>query len=165
MKYLRILIVFTIFFGTWALSAQSNLSGIITYESTINQNKKDDYFKKRDSLIKEKKGEFMIKSLDAVYFNTKPIVSKIVFNNGEGLYKVESDLSLNEKDIGQTSARTSAGGSNEYYYNIKEDTYLIKNCVIGECFIYPNPDLEWELTQEAKEINGYTVFKAKRSEG
>ena len=165
MKYLRILIVFTIFFGTWALSAQSNLSGIVTYESTINQNKKDDYFKKRDSLIKEKKGEFMIKSLDAIYSNTKPIVSKIVFNNGEGLYKVESDLSLNEKDIGQTSARTSAGGSNEYYYNIKEDTYLIKNCVIGECFIYPNPDLEWELTQEAKEINGYTVFKAKRSEG
>lgn len=166
MKYLKVLIITTIFIGALTLNAQSSLSGNVYYESTTSQKEKDDYLKKRDSLLKQKKGEFMLQSLDEIYLNTKPIVSKIVFNNGEGLYKVEQDLNLDENDVGQGFAKISAGGSNEYYYNIREDKYLIKECeVVGECFIYPNKYLEWKLTQESKEINGYEVFKATRNEG
>ncbi|WP_296315952.1 GLPGLI family protein [Winogradskyella sp. UBA3174] len=170
MKYLRTIIIVTIFFGIGTISAQSDLSGIVTYESAINQNKVDNYLKnERDSLVRkyknDKKGEFLIQGLDAMYLNTKPIMSKIVFNNGEGLYKVEQDLNIDNSDIGRGTARISAGGSNEYYYNIKEDKYLIKEFALGESFIFPNPNLEWALTQESKQINGYEVFKATRSEG
>ena len=166
MKYLRSLIIITFFIGTLNISAQANLSGIISYESTINQKKVDDYLKKRDSLVKQKSGEFMVQSLDAIYLNIKPTLSKIIFNNGEGLFKVETDLNLDNNDIAQRTARISAGGSREYYYNTLEGTYLIKECeAVGECFIYPNPNLEWELTQESKQINGYEAFKATRSDG
>jgi GLPGLI family protein len=170
MKYLKTLIIVTLFFGICIINAQSDLSGIVTYESSINPKKVDNYLKnERDSLVlkykNDKKGEFLIQTFDALYTNTKPTVSKIVFNNGEGLYKVEPNLNIDNNDIAQKTAEIKAGGTNEYYYNIEEDTYLIKECAIGECFIYPNPNLEWELTQESKQINGYEVFKATRSEG
>jgi GLPGLI family protein len=165
MKYLKIITIVTLLIGTSPISAQSKLYGTVHYESSISQKAKDDYSKKRDSLIKQKKGEFMVKNMDAVFFNTKPIVSKIAFNNGEGLYTVEQDLSIDESDIGQNIARTNSGGTNEYYYDTVKNIYLIKNCTIGECFIYPNPNLEWELTQESKQVNGYEVYKATRNNG
>lgn len=166
MKHLKSIIVIASFVISLTLNAQDNLSGIIHYESTISKKAKDNYLKKRDSLSKLQKGDFMIQGMDAVFLNTTPTLSTIEFNNGEGLYKVESSLNIDETDFGQKIARTSAGGSNEYYYNTKEDKYLIKNCeTTGDCFIYPNPNLEWNLTQESKIINGYTAFKATRSEG
>ena len=49
-------------------------------------------------------------------------------------------------------------------YRIK--TYLIKECeALGECFIFDNKFLEWQLTQEIKHINGYLSYKATRSSG
>ena len=170
MKYLKTLIIVSFFFGICTIKAQANLSGIVTYESKMNQKKVDKYLKnERDSLVRkyknDKRGEFLIQTFDAVYSNTKPIVSKIKFNDGEGLYKVEQNLSLDKTDVAQRFARIKAGGSNEYYYNIKEDNYLIKEFALGESFIFPNPNLEWTLTQESKQINGYDVFKATRGEG
>jgi GLPGLI family protein len=170
MKYLKSLITFTILITTLTISAQSNLSGIVYYESTVNQKKVDNYLKKeRDSIINNNKGrgksDLLIKMLDATYLNVTPILSKIIFNNGEGQYKLEPNLNLDESDIGHHSAKTKAGGFNEYYYNIKENTYLIKECALGDCFIFPNEYLEWQLTQESKTINGFKVFKATRGEG
>jgi GLPGLI family protein len=75
-------------------------------------------------------------------------------------------MNIPKNDLAQRMNRIDAGGSKEYYYNDITKTYLIKECeALGECFIFENKYLNWELTQETKEINGYIVYKATRSNG
>jgi len=73
---------------------------------------------------------------------------------------------IRDDDLGQQMAVLRAGGSKEYYYNDSKKVYLIKECeTLGECFIFNNKYLKWQLTQIEKEINGYKVFKATGNKG
>lgn len=163
MKSLKLYLNLFCFFLTLALCGQNKISGIVYYESTINSRKLDEYLSKSRKNIKRKR---VIESLDKVYLYTTPIKSKLTFSKGEGLFVVEDKLSTDIYNLGQRFQKISAGGSNEYYYDENTKTYLIKNCeVLGECFIYTNKSLEWQLTQESKKINGYTCYKATRSNG
>jgi GLPGLI family protein len=157
-----IILIFSIF--TYAsIFSQQNFSGIVHYESTISSKKLDEYLSTKRKNIKRKG---IISSLDKVFLYAKPIKSKLIFSNGEGLFIVEDKLSTDIHDLGQRFQKISAGGSNEYYYDENTKTYLIKNCgTLGECFIYTNKYLEWQLTQETKIINGYLSYKATRSKG
>jgi GLPGLI family protein len=139
--------------------SQNNNSGIINYQSFINKGK----LKKNLSDKKNKKLNSLVKmSLD--YNN--PINSQLKFSNGAGIFLVEDKMVQDESNLGQNMAILRAGGSNEYYYNDKTKTYLIKECeALGECFIFDNTFLEWKLTQETRTINGYQTYKAIRSNG
>jgi GLPGLI family protein len=155
-NFILLLLIFT----NINISSQVNISGFINYESTINSKKLDDYLTSKRGEIKSKS---VLGSLDKVYLYTK---SKLTFSNREGLFMVEDKLSLDIHDLGQRFNKVSAGGSKRYYYNDQTKTYLIKDCdVLGECFIYTNKYLEWQLTQETKIINGYLTYKATRSKG
>jgi GLPGLI family protein len=163
MKYLKLIIFSCIFTSTVSTFTQSNFSGIVYYESKISEKVLQEYLKNKKDSIKYKKLE---KTLDKIYFQTKPINSKIVFSNGKGFYKVEDNLNIGKNDIGMEIAKVNAGGSDTYYYNEIDKKYLIKDCeTLGDCFIYPNEYLEWQLTQETKIINGYKAFKALRAKG
>ena len=156
-------ILFLLLFSYSFISAQSNFSGIIEYQSTINGKKLDEYISEKRKSIKDKK---LISSLDKVYFYTKPINSKLIFSDAKGLFTVEDKLSVDIHDLGQRILKTSTGGSKEYFYDDKSKIYLIKDCEsVDECFIYENTFLKWNLTQESKEINGFLCYKATRSEG
>ncbi|ARV15804.1 GLPGLI family protein [Polaribacter sp. SA4-12] len=156
-----IILIFSIF--TYAsIFSQQNFSGIVHYESTISSKKLDEYLSTKRKNIKNKT---LIKSLDQVYLYTKAIKSKLTFSNREGLFIVEDKLSSDIHDLGQRINKTSAGGSNEYYYNDTNKTYLIKEFSIGEHFIYTNNYLKWELTQETRTMNGYVTNKATRNKG
>jgi GLPGLI family protein len=158
----NILIIF-LFFLTSVISAQSNFTGIIHYQSTVNSKVVNEYLTIKRKKIKNKS---ILTSLDKAYLYTTPIKSKLIFSKGEGLFVVEDKMSSDIHDTGQRINRISAGSSNEYYYNEKEKIYLIKNCgSLGECFIYDQELLKWQLTQESKKINGYTCYKATRNNG
>lgn len=155
-------IIVLLFFTTSIIWGQANFSGIIEYKSTMNKTSVDKYLKKRDTLSNKK----LIPLLNKVYLYAGSIKSTLSFTNGEALFVVENILNVDINELGQNILKTSSGGSREYYFNDKTKTYLIKDCdSLGECFIYDNSFLEWQLTQETKEINGYVCYKATRSNG
>ncbi|WP_204218336.1 GLPGLI family protein [Tenacibaculum todarodis] len=160
MKHLKIILFFSLVTNYVTTFSQVNFSGIVHYESTINKNTLTNYLKNRRDTIDEN----LVKTLDKVYLQLKPIQSKLTFNNGSGLFKVLDQMSTKDNDLGMNIAKVSAGGSKEYFYDDPNKKYLIKDCeTLGECFVYPNKYLEWQLTQESKIVNGYRVFKATRS--
>ena len=163
MKLLKLhLTLFSVFVTLIALS-QQNTNGIIHYESTINGKKMSSYINKKRKKIKNKR---LVKTLDKVFLYTKPIKSTLMFSKGKGLFKVEDKLSTDIHNLGQRINKTSAGGSKEYFYNDRTKEYLTKDCeAIGECFIFTNNFLEWQLTQETKMINSFMCYKATRSNG
>jgi len=163
MNLLKIYLTSFIFLFAFIVQGQSNISGIVYYESTINSKKLDEYLSTKRKNIKNKA---LVKSLDQVFLYTKSIKSKLSFSGKEGLFIVEDKLSTDIHNLGQRINKTSAGGSKEYYYNDKARLYLIKDCAtLGECFIFDNKFLKWELTQETRKINGYISYKAIRSNG
>lgn len=163
MKLLKIFFIGIIILIASDIHGQSNISGIIHYESTINSKKLDEYLSTKRKNIKNKS---LVKSLDQVFLYTKAIKSKLSFLGKEGLFIVEDKLSTDIHDLGQRINKTSAGGSKIYYYNDKDRLYLIKDCAtLGECFIFDNKFLKWQLTQETKTINGYKSYKATRDNG
>jgi GLPGLI family protein len=160
-KYIKILIVIILY--PVFLISQNNNNGYVIYESGINGSKMDDYIQNKRGKIKSKK---LVENLDKIFFNTKKIESKLFFSNNKGFFKVEEKLVIDENDLAQKISKILSGDSKEYYFNNKSKTYLIKDCAtLGECFIYENPYLEWELTQETKKINGYMAYKATRNKG
>jgi len=161
MKNKLVLIVFIFSYSVGY--TQTNLSGIVHYQSTISSKKLDEYLINKRKNKQEKK---YTKMLDKVFLYTKPIKSTLTFSGGKGLFIVDDKLSIDTQNLGQRINKTLAGGSKEYYYNDKTKTYLIKDCEsLGECFIFPNDFLKWQLTQESKTINGYTCYKATRAKG
>jgi len=151
-----------LFFTTSIIWGQANFSGIIEYKSRMNKTSVDKYLKKRDTLSNKK----LIPMLNKVYLYAGSINSTLSFTNGEALFVVENKLDVDINDLGQRVLKTVSGGEREYYFNDKNKTYLIKDCeALGECFIFDNTYLEWQLTQESKTINGYKAYKATRSNG
>lgn len=163
MKIVKLTLYLFLVYPTSIIFAQSNFSGVIQFESKINQKKIDEYLTKKRAKIKNKQ---VLESLDKVFSYSKPIKSKLKFFKGEGLFMVEDKLSEDIQDLGQRVSKVSAGGSKEYYYNDTEKKYLIKDCEsLGDCFIYDNNALDWKLTQDTKKIKNFIVYKATRSQG
>lgn len=155
-----------IFLYLWSIStillSQQNFSGIVDYKSYTNT-------KKIEKLLLEKKQKTKNKKLLSLIKQSfefkKPINSKLQFSNNKGVFIVENKM-ISDDDLGQQMAVLRAGGSKEYYYNDSKKVYLIKECeALGECFIFDNKYLKWQLTQETKEMSGYKVFKATRNNG
>jgi len=163
MKLLKLCVIVAFFLNVTFSFSQTNFSGIVNYETSINGRKMSDYINGKRKKIKNKQ---LIKTLDKVFLNTKSIKSTLLFSNKEGVFSVVDKMNLDKKDLAQKIIRIYSGGSKIYYYNDATKNYLIKDCEsVGECLIYDNTLLEWELTQESKIINGYTSYKATRSKG
>ena len=162
MKYFKIQILLYLLFTTSIVSSQNNFSGTVHYESTLNLEKTEKLLTEK---AKEKKNKKFMALLKKASSYKKPIKSILQFSNNKGSFVVENKM-IRDDDLGQQMAVLRAGGSNEYYYNDNKKVYLIKECeALGECFIFDNKHLKWQLTQETKEMNGYKVFKATRSNG
>lgn len=157
----KVILLFIIFITT-VIYGQSNFSGIVEYQSFTNTKKTQKFLAEK---IKNTKNTKLISLIKQSFEFKKPINSKLEFSNNKGIFTVENKM-IRDDDLGQQMAFSRAGGSKEYYYNDIEKIYLIKECeTLGECFVFDNKFLKWNLTQEAKEINGYKVFKATRNNG
>jgi len=56
----------------------------------------------------------------------------------------------------------SGGGSDVYYKNVKEDSFINKTEIMGKRFLIKDklPTYNWKLTGETKNIGVYTCYKA-----
>lgn len=85
------------------------------------------------------------------------------FNQTESIYNEEVKL----EQVGTEKGRRMRPGMSDnnydnYYKNIKEGTYAVKNDLLGKIFLVQDklPKLEWQMTSESKKIGKYTAFKA-----
>jgi len=155
-------ILLFIYFSTSIVFSQQNFSGIINYKSYTNTEKIDKLLSEKSKKTKNKKLLSLIKQS---FEFKKPINSKLEFSNNKGIFTVENKM-IRDDDLGQSMAVLRAGGSKKYYYNSLDKVYLIKECeALGECFVFDNTFLKWNLTQEIKKINGYLSYKATRDKG
>ena len=162
MKILKKHILLYIYFTTSILLSQQSFSGIVEYKSFTNTQKTQKLLSEK---IKNTKNTKLISLIKQSFEFKKPINSKLQFSNNTGNFIVEKKM-IKDDDLGQQMAVSRAGGSKEYYYNDNKKVYLIKECVtLGECFVFDNKFLKWNLTQETKEMSGYKVFKATRNNG
>lgn len=149
------------FFYTLFVFSQNTNNGYIEYESGINPLKMDAYLQGKRKTLKSKN---LTTDLDKIFLNSKKIKSTLYFSNYSGLFKVEDKLVIDKDNLAQKINRILAGDSKIYFFNDKANIYLIKDCeTLGECFIFDNKSLEWKLTQEKREINGYVSYKATRN--
>lgn len=142
------------------LFSQSNLTGIVYYESGISQQNIDNYFSKERKLLKKKE---QIKFADDLFLKSEKVKSTLRFSLKEAIYEVKKKLNLKEK--GNAIEKTNliaAGGLNIYYQNTHNKNLEIQNCTtLGECFIIVSDNNnKWQLTQETKTIAGSLCYKA-----
>lgn len=86
----------------------------------------------------------------------------LTFNKNESIYKEEEQLEQPNAGRGGGRFRMMSGGGGDYYKNIIEEKYLIKNELLGKIFLIEDKleKLDWKLQSETKQIGQYTAFKA-----
>ncbi len=77
-----------------SLFSQSNLTGIVYYESGISQQNIDNYFSKERKLLKKKE---QIKFADDLFLKSEKVKSTLRFSLKEAIYEVKKKLNLKEK--------------------------------------------------------------------
>jgi len=86
------------------------------------------------------------------------------FNQVESIYKEEVKLEQPGGGAGRGGMRFGMMGNNgeDYYKNVKEGTYSVKNDLFGKIFLVKDSLLkfEWKMGSESKKIGKYTAFKA-----
>ena len=85
------------------------------------------------------------------------------FNQLESIYK--EDVKLEQPGTGRGGGMRfgmMTGNNGNYYKNVKEGTYTVKNDLFGKIFLVKDslPKLDWQMGSETKKIGKYTVFKA-----
>lgn len=88
----------------------------------------------------------------------------LTFNQTESVYKEEVKLEQPGQVQGQGRMRFGMMGSGgeDYYKNVKEGRYAVKNDLFGKIFLVKDdlPKLEWKMGSETKKIGNYTAYKA-----
>ena len=85
------------------------------------------------------------------------------FNRVESLYKEEQKLEQPGMGGGKGMRfGMMQGGGEDYYKNVKEGTYAVKNDLFGKLFLVKDslPKLDWKMEAETKKIGNYTAYKA-----
>lgn len=86
---------------------------------------------------------------------------KLEINSDESFFSME-DMLLNEADKKAKLAKALAGFSGKIYSNKKENLKLRQTDVYGQVFIISSEydQLEWNITKETRQINGFKAYKA-----
>lgn len=86
----------------------------------------------------------------------------LTFDKSTSIYKEEERLEQpgNQRGGGRFGMMSGAGG--DYYKDVRDGRYLVKNELFGKIFLVDDklPILEWKLGGETKQIGNYTAFKA-----
>ncbi|GAB7255815.1 GLPGLI family protein [uncultured Polaribacter sp.] len=139
--------------------SQTNLIGIIEYQSSISENTIRDYVANK----REKLDITSRKTYDEIYLSSLKIKSTLHFSNDESIFKVEENLTSKNRKLNNRLIESWSGGNKVFYTNSSLKYNDVKNCkTLGECFIIRSKLKKWNLTQETKQISGYTCYKAVR---
>lgn len=142
-----------------SLFSQSELRGIVHYESTYSQQNIDNYFKNKRKTMKDKK---MIRLTDDMFLKSKKVASTLQFTLKEAIFEVSKKISIKDRgSIIEKFSSFTAGGPEPYYTSSVTKTLEKQNCEsLDECFIITSKFIKWNLTQETKKIAGYLCYKA-----
>jgi len=160
MRILYLIIFTTFLFLVPKTIRAQKMIGDIVYKASV---------PKSFSLLKKQKGvktSEAVKnttiSLDnAIKKNIGKISYKLVFNENEAHYKLNSTLGSDE-GFGIEAAKIATGAFSSYYFNIPNNQVLKQTEAYGQLFLISS-DLnarKWILTQESKTIGSYLCYKA-----
>lgn len=84
------------------------------------------------------------------------------FNRSESLYKEQEKLEQPGMTGGGMRFRMMTSSGENYYKNVKNGVYSVKNDLFGKIFLVKDslPKLKWKMEAETKKIGNYTAYKA-----
>jgi GLPGLI family protein len=136
-----------------------NISGIVTYETTMeafNEKKLDSVYQ---TINKDKSKKKMNSYLKDMFRNVESVNAFLEFNHQESLYKLETKLQNDSKSKFNLN-RILAGGDDIYYSNGKDKEYYYESSIFGELLLIEMKPKKWKITQESKKIGNYVCYKA-----
>ncbi|MCM4169461.1 hypothetical protein KCTC52924_00496 [Arenibacter antarcticus] len=86
----------------------------------------------------------------------------LTFDKSTSIYKEEERLEQPGSGRGGMRFGMMGGAGGDYYKDVKEGRYLVKNELLGKVFLVEDelPKLEWKLGGETKQIGNYMAYKA-----
>lgn len=147
MKYEKTAFIFILFCCNFS-SLFSQSQGKIEYTISLNTaNKKE--------IPETKKNEQAIQIIK----KARDVVAYLNFTEKESLFQVE-ELLVNDAEKGINLTRIFAGKDDVFYYSIVTNERLLQKFFMGELFLISKQPIEWEITQESKQVGNYKCFKA-----
>jgi GLPGLI family protein len=150
----KIFLAIIYFCASQYLHAQGFLTkGEITYESRVAQFK----------LMKENEDEGVdntwLEEMKKQLPEFKTSYYKLTFANNKGIYKFDKWEAKSEK-IPEWWRQTDE--EKQYYFDFNTDKYAARKSVQGSIYIINDslPNIQWRLTNETREIAGFTCKKA-----
>ncbi len=144
------LFLFLISISTFA----QNITGIATYQSKTNI----DFNFESKQIPPE-----MMKQIQAKMKKSFEKTFTLAFNQNESLFEEEEQLETPGMSSGNIKMVTAGSfKSGKVYKNIEKESYKKESDISGKAFLIEDKlePLEWELTDESKQIGQYIVFKA-----
>jgi len=94
-----------------------------------------------------------------VFAKNKAVLSTLVFTNEESFYKVNIERDPSE---GMNFSHSKAGGNGFFYSHLTqgEQIHNMEDKMANEWLLISYPYPKWTITNETKEILGYTCYKA-----
>lgn len=142
----------TFFLSPTFLLAQNNFQGKVIYK--IGLENVDYSFLEKDSTRSEKTEKMAISILK----NLKDAQAILKFTATESIYEPIKKME-NDKGRGVDLTSILAGKGKVYVNNISKEVLYQKD-FMGELFLVEYQPLQWQLTQEVKQIGNYACYKA-----
>ncbi|WP_204218339.1 GLPGLI family protein [Tenacibaculum todarodis] len=152
MKTIITLIILTISFS---INAQ-DFMGKATYKTHRKSNISFGDGKNAPNPEMQKKLEAQMKKMNQKTFTLN-------FNRFESTYKENESLAAPQTKMGGIKMISFGGGGTDLLYkNVKENTYAKKTDIMGKNFLIKDEikKIDWELSDETKNIGMYTCYKA-----
>lgn len=154
------LLIISLFFCAKIIFPQTSLSGVVEYQSSISESRKKEYLSNKRSTL----DKASIKKYDQLYLSSLKINSTLYFSGEESIFTIDKTLSKKNMNIDHQLIESWSGGNDVFYSNSKFKINNVQNCeTLGDCFIISSEFEKWQLTQETKQISGYTCYKAIRT--
>lgn len=134
--------------------SQNRNEGVITYKVVCNTcNKKEE---KKSEI--EKIDDLIFKDLEQVKF-------VLIFKGKESFFELEDKVYSDNTKINKSIIKGLISGG-DHYLDLNEDILIQEKSIMGQRFlIKTNPSsVQWKITTEQKEIDGYLCFKALKTE-
>jgi GLPGLI family protein len=147
-------IFFLILLSTIHSISQNLNEGEITYKVVCNT---CDNTKEKKSEI-EKIDDLIFKDLEQVNFI-------LIFKDKESFFELQDKVYSDNSTINKSIIKGLISGG-DYYLDLNKDIQIQEKTLMGQRFlIKTNPSLvQWKITTEQKEIDGYLCFKAIKNE-
>ncbi|WP_418639626.1 GLPGLI family protein [Winogradskyella sp.] len=158
---MRTIILIFVLLGYYSLSAQ--IKGKVTYRLETIKDSVEEPFQNRKNTEAKNEALLMMKE-------SQPVEGYLMFNDSIAIYNVEPKIDIpgwNNSDDGLSITRSNinltwfmAGGSSIYYNDRSRNYSITQNTIMGPTKRVIQKPKDWVITNETKQIDGYTCYLA-----